>query len=571
MDAGEAVSSDLHQAPLRSDGAHGTEGEWLAAASSGAAVWTLASRLTGFLRLAAVGAVLGPTYFGNLFQMVSIVPNVVHDLLSGALISALLVPSLVRQIGRDPRRLAALANGFLGVVLVVFGTVALLCMLGAPILLHFLTAAVADPDVRAQQGQLGWLLLLAVMPQLCLYGIAATAAAVQHAHRRFALAAAAPSLENIGIVGVLLGAGMIFGPGQDVGAVTTGEVLFLGVGSTLAAALHAGVQWWGAYRVGVVLWPSAGWRDGEVRAILRLALPSSGNALLDSAAYVGLLVVAGSIPGGVVAFQIGFSFMLVPVALWARPLATAQLSRLVPGAASENATATTSSNTYRLTLALASFVAVPAACLFVAAPGPIAGAAVFGSMATVEGAELVAAAIGGLGLGIVGMSALHVTTAASYARGDAYLPLRAMALRTVIVMVGILAAPRLVDGANTLWLLGLFFSAGSIAAACYLHRRIAALLPAGDPGVFRPAGDIIGGVVAAAVAAGLGAHIESLAFDGPHRFSAALAVLGASAGTYLLLQVARNSTELWLLVAALRRPLGRSRRAAETLGGGGTA
>lgn len=563
------MSGDLRGVGHRSDVGDGTEGEWLAAASSGAAVWTLASRLTGFLRLATVGAVLGPTYFGNLFQTVSIVPNVAHDLLSGALISALLVPPLVRQIGRDPRRFAALANGFLGVMLVVFATVAVVCMICAPILLDFLTAAVGDPGVRAQQAQLGGLLLLSVMPQLCLYGIAATAAAVQHAHRRFALAAAAPGLENIGIVGVLVAAGMIFGSGQDVGAVTTAEVLFLGIGSTLAAAIHAGVQWWGAYRLGVALWPRAGWRDPEVREILRLALPSSGNALLDSAAYVGLLVVAGSIPGGVVAFQIGFSFMLVPVALWARPLATAQLSRLVPDAAGDTMAATAPSNTYRQTLALASFVAVPTACLFVAAPGPLAGAAVFGSMATVAGAELVAAAIGGLGLAIVGMSALHVTTAASYARGDAYLPLRAMALRTVIVMIGILAAPLLVDGADTIWLLGLFYSLGSLVAACYLHRRIAALLPVGDPGIFRPAGDVAAAVVAASFAAGVGAQAASLAPDGPHRFAAALVVLGATATIYLLLQLARSSKELHLLVAVLRRPWGRSRSAVENLGGGG--
>jgi putative peptidoglycan lipid II flippase len=553
----------------RTDGGDGTEGEWLAAASGAAAVWTLASRVAGFLRLAVVGAVLGPTYFGNLFQTVSIVPNVVHDLLSGALISALLVPSLVRQIGRDPRRLAALANGFLGVMLVVFGTVALLCMICAPLLLHFLTAAVADPDVRTRQAQLGGLLLLSVMPQLCLYGLAATAAAVQHAHRRFALAAAAPGLENIGIVAVLLASGVIFGSGQDVGSVTTAEVLFLGIGSTLAAAIHAGVQWWGARRVGVVLRPCAGWRDPEVRAILRLALPSSGNALLDSAAYVGLLVIAGSIPGGVVAFQIGFSFMLVPVALWARPLATAQLSRLVPGAAGDGATDAGSSNTYRLTLALASFVALPAACLFVAAPGPLAGAAVFGSMATVEGAELVAAAIGGLGLAIVGMAALHVATAASYARGDAYLPLRAMAIRTVIVMVGIVAAPALVGGADRLWLLGLSYSLGSLAAACYLHLRIAALLPASDAVIFRPARDLFAALVAAAVAAGLGAHLESGAPDGPHRFTTALVVLGSGATTYLLLQLACNSNELQLLVAVLRRPWIRFRNAVANLDGGG--
>lgn len=32
-------------------------------------VWAVASRLTGFLRVALIAAVLGPTFFGNLHQI----------------------------------------------------------------------------------------------------------------------------------------------------------------------------------------------------------------------------------------------------------------------------------------------------------------------------------------------------------------------------------------------------------------------------------------------------------------------------------------------------------------------
>ena len=39
--------------------------------------------------------------------------------------------------------------------------------------------------------------------------------------------------------------------------------------------------------------PRAGWRDPEVRAIIRLALPSSGHAALNCATFFGLLVVSG--------------------------------------------------------------------------------------------------------------------------------------------------------------------------------------------------------------------------------------------------------------------------------------
>jgi len=42
------------------------------------AVWTLVSRITGLLRFAVVGAVLGPTFFGNTYQFTNSLPNLVY-------------------------------------------------------------------------------------------------------------------------------------------------------------------------------------------------------------------------------------------------------------------------------------------------------------------------------------------------------------------------------------------------------------------------------------------------------------------------------------------------------------
>lgn len=529
-----------------------SESAWLAAASGPAAAWTLASRLTGFLRLATIAAVLGPTYFGNLFQTVSIVPNILHDLLSGALISALLVPPLAQRMARGPGAdAAALANGFLGVLVLIFALVAALGMLAAPWLLEALTAGVPDPVVRAQQIALGTPLLMVLLPQLCLYGIAATGAAVQHAHGRFALAAAAPVVENLGIVAVLLGAALLFPTGIDVGAVGLAEVLFLGLGSTAAAALHAAMQWWGAHRCGVTLVPRAGWRDPEVRRILRLAVPSSGNALLDSAAYVALLVVAGRIPGGVVAFQIGFGFMMMPVALWARPLATAQLARLAHGAAGTVPAAL--AETYGRSLALASFGAVPACLLFLTVPDVIATATAMGEMATEPGRALLAAAIGGLGLGVLGLSALHVTTAAAYAHRDALQPLRAMLVRTVAIGLGVAAATVLLEpGPGLLWALGGAFSLGTLIGAVHLHRVQTRRLPAGGAIPFRPAGDLAAGIAAALSALAVATQLGLPAATPPGRIGEALVVLAAGGIAYLLLQHLRRSPELASLLLLLR-------------------
>lgn len=297
----------------------------IAADSRIASLCTLISRATGFARVAAVAAVLGPTYFANLFQITNLLPILLHELLSGSLITAILVPALVKSLDQgDARAARALANGFLGTVLAVFLLAMLVCGLAAPLLIGLMTLPVDDPGIRARQLELGSLLVLVVLPQLLGYGLVAVGIAVQNAHRRFALAAAAPAIENLGTIVVLATFALIFGTGHDVDQVGTGEVLFLGLGCTLAVGLHAALQWWGALRLGVPLLPSAGWRAPEVRRILRLALPSSGYAGLNSATFFGLLVVAGSIPGGAVAFMIGINFFNLPVALCARPVAAAQ-------------------------------------------------------------------------------------------------------------------------------------------------------------------------------------------------------------------------------------------------------
>ena len=51
------------------------------------------------MRVVVVGAVLGPTFFGNSYQLTNVLPNLVfYGFLAGSLLSSLLVPALVRHI-----------------------------------------------------------------------------------------------------------------------------------------------------------------------------------------------------------------------------------------------------------------------------------------------------------------------------------------------------------------------------------------------------------------------------------------------------------------------------------------
>src|SRR5256712_11688796 len=67
--------------------------------STTVAAWTIVSRVTGLVKFAVIGAVLGPTFFGNTYQFTNSLPNLLYyGLLAGSPFSPLLVPPLGRDI-----------------------------------------------------------------------------------------------------------------------------------------------------------------------------------------------------------------------------------------------------------------------------------------------------------------------------------------------------------------------------------------------------------------------------------------------------------------------------------------
>jgi putative peptidoglycan lipid II flippase len=448
-----------------------------AADSRTVAIGMLVSRATGFGRVTVMAAVLGPTYFGNLFQFSSILPTALYSFLMGALMSALLVPPLVRHItDRNPRAVRRFANAALGAMIVVLLGAGVLTILILPLLFGAITYDVEDPLVRRQHLHLGVQLALMQMPQAIFYGIIGAGVAVQQAHGRFALAAAAPVIENIGVVVVLITSAIVFGTGVDVNAVSTRQIMLLGLGTTAAVAVHACVQWWGAYRLGVRLVPRPDdWRETEVRAMLRQGSSSIGYTGLYWSAFLLALVSAGAIPGGLVAFQMASSLCHFPVALTALPLASAQLPRL-SGNHHRNQLAEFRS-TYWVGLRFVIFMALPATLILAVIPQTLARALAFGQMHSQTGIALLAACIGGLGIGVVGESMFTLVTSSCYARNEKSTPVRAMLLRLVVIGTGVAIARVALAGPQLLWTLGAVVSAGNIAAGAYLHSTLRRALP----------------------------------------------------------------------------------------------
>jgi putative peptidoglycan lipid II flippase len=519
--------------------------------------WTLVSRVTGFARVAVIAAVLGPTYFGNTFQAINQLPNLIfYGLLMGSLFSSLLVPSLVHHVdARDRDGLERVAGAFLGLVTTAFVAVAVFGAVTGPLLLRLFVVGVQDPSIAAAQREVGWLLLVMVLPQVLLYGLACTAAAVMNAHRRFALASAAPALENLGMIATLGASAWLFGTGTAVERVPPGQLLLLGIGSTAAVAVHAGAQWLGAWRLGVRLLPRAGWRDPEVRRLIQRLLPSLGYGWLNMLRWFAVLVAANRVPGGVVAFQLALNFYYLPVVLGAQPVALAllpELSRLF-----QRHDLRRFRDELTRGFALASFLITPAAVAYLVLAVPLARIAAFGEMATASGVTLLAVGLASLAPGVVGESQFLVELQGAYARHDARSPVRSMALCASLTLAGTVVGLAVPAGAGVLLVLGLAYSAGSLAGGADLWRRVQRRLP---PSSERATPAVLRALAGSALMAGpayLAAAAAASWAQGRLGTVVQLAVAGVvGAGLYLAVQRLWRSPELGSLIGAMRARAG---------------
>jgi murein biosynthesis integral membrane protein MurJ len=449
------------------------------------ALWTAISRATGVARGVVIAAVLGATLFANTYQFTSTLPQLVfYGFLGGSMLSSLLIPALARHIDAGDRGGAErVAGGFFGFIVLGMGAVIPLAVLLAPAAMHLATLGGAPSAETAEQARVGGMLILVLVPQVPLYGVIATASAAMYAKGRFALAAAAPAVENVGTVAVLALVPLLYPGIGTLEHTPTSALLLLGLGTTAAVGAHAALQWFGARRAGIRLRPRPGWRDGEVRPIIRRAVPSLIQAGLTALQLLVLLGLANRVAGGVVAFQLATNFFFLPIALGATPVALSLAPRLAR--MTGRGAGPAFRDTFVRGLGFALFVAVPAAAGYLAIAVPLARAVSYGGFSTDAGVALIAASVAALAIGIIGQAAFLVATYACYARDDTSTPLKGMLLQ-LGTCLSLASTALLVDGAAVLTVLGLALSAGTVVSAVYLVRAILRDLPPGEEPLGRP-------------------------------------------------------------------------------------
>ena len=499
----------------------------------------LAARITGLIRVVAVGGALGTTYLGNTYQSANLVSNLLFELLAAGILSSVLVPPFVALLdegkGEEAERLA---GAVLGLALAVLGAVTVVGLLARPWIMRALTVAVADEAVREAEVKLGGFLLWLFVPQVLFYAVSSVATAVLHGSRRFAAAAFAPVANNVVVILTMVAFWALAGSGGGLD-LPLSHRLVLGVGTTAGVVAMAAVPLLALRRAGVRLRPR--WEPSHP------ALRSLGRSgiwgivyLTMSQLLVGVtLVLANRVEGGVVAYHIAFTTFLLPFALLAHPV----LTTVYPGLAADAHAGRwpAFADTLGRSVRSIAFLVLPAAALLVALARPGLRLIELGALDD-AGGRLVAGALAGYALGLAGYAGLHLLTRASYAAADMRTPAVVNVGVAVVgsVLMAVLSA--VVSESGRMVAIGAAHSVAMVAGAVVLgvavRRRV---------GVAWPVGATLARSATGAVAAGVAARLVADLVPVDGRLGAAVAVVGGGAagvGAYLLSAWALRAPEL---------------------------
>jgi putative peptidoglycan lipid II flippase len=472
---GGSVDEPSGPIPPRADG---DTAEGLVRSTAAMAVGTALSRVTGFLRLAAMAFAVGvaESRLADAYNVANNIPNIVYELILGGILTSVLVPVFVQQVTTRSREDAGRsAQAVMTVTLVVLTAVTLIGIVAAPWIVRLYTFRVpAGPD-RAEVQQLATLFLRIFVPQIALYGIGAVATGLLNAHRRFAVPMFAPILNNVVVIASFLTFAFMPGP-QDLptpGTISLAQKLVLAIGTTAGVAAMTFALWPSLRGVGFRWRWRLEWRNEAVRRLLRLSGWVVAYVVLNQVGLLFVIILAGEQQGGYTAYQAAFIFFQLPYAIFSVSIMTALLPSLsedwVRGDRSD----------FRRDLArglgASAFVVIPAAAGYLALAQPIVRLLLEHGVASAQSTELVSSVLRFFALGLFQFSAFLLFLRAFYAMQDTRTPalvnLFAVAVNTTanFTLFPVLGVRGLALGHA----LGYTFAA--VAAGVILRRRLAGL------------------------------------------------------------------------------------------------
>ncbi|MGV9709849.1 murein biosynthesis integral membrane protein MurJ [Gordonia sp. NPDC003424] len=437
--------------------------------SGSIAIATLTSRITGFIRTVLVLAMLGPA-IASAFQAAYVLPNMIAEVVLGAVLTAIVIPVLVRAEAEDPDGGRGFMNRIFTLAVVTLGAATVIALIAAPLLTYL---NVGDGDVnRDLTTALAYLLL----PEILFYGLSALFMAILNVKGYFKPGAWAPVLNNfVQIATLVLYAVM---PGEitlNPVRMTDPQLLVLGIGTTLGVVVQAMILVPWLRRAGVRLRLQWG-IDARLRRFGTMAV---AIVLYVAILQVGLIITyriaAQASAAGISVYATHWQLLQLPYGVLGVTILTAIMPRLSRNAAADDHRAVVDDLSLATRLTMVALVPVVAYMTFF---GPAIGVAVFnfGRFDAHTAAQLGSVLAWGA-FTLIPYAMTLVQLRVFYAREDAWTPTFMVLGITVVKVASSCLGPVLFSDPELIvrWLAlsnGLGYLVGAIVGHYLLRRRL---------------------------------------------------------------------------------------------------
>ena len=476
--------------------------------SWGMALATLVSRITGFIRIVLLAAILGAA-LSSAFTVANQLPNMIAALVLEATFTAIFVPVLARAEREDADGGAAFVRRLFTLSSTLLLVATLLSVAAAPLLVRLMLGG--DPKVNQPLTTAFAYLLL---PQVIFYGLTSVFMAILTNRNVFGPPAWAPVVNNVVAIATL-GLYLVV-PGElslDPVQMGNAKLLVLGIGTTLGVVAQATVLLIAIRARRISLKPLWGLDD----RLRRFGTMAAAMVLYVLISQVGLVVgnqiASTAAASGPAIYSYAWLVLQLPFGMIGVTILTVVMPRLSRNAAANDNPAVLADLSLATRLTMVTLIPVVA---FMTVGGPAIGSALFayGKFGEVD-ANYLGIAIALSAFTLIPYALVLLQLRVFYARDEPWTPILIIVAITAVKIVTSLLAPRVTNDPELVaGYLGAANGLGFVAGAALGHLLLRRSLhpPGGrllDSAVVRTivgtaAAALIAALAAAAVDRGLG-------------------------------------------------------------------
>jgi putative peptidoglycan lipid II flippase len=304
----------------------------LIGASSVMATGTVVSRVTGIARDIALAAALGFYLVSDAYSLGNSLPTIVYILVVGGALNAVFIPQLVRRMEADADDGKAYADRLITATATILLALAILSVIAAPWIVDLYTPA----DYPQAQYDLAVAFARLCLPQIFFYGLYTMLSQVLNSRGKFGAPMFAPIANNV--VAIATFAIFIWVAGTSAaadGVLSTGQVLLLGIGTTVGVMVQAVILIPVLSRAGYRWRPRFDWKDQGLGKAGKLAGWTIGLVLVNQLTYVVITRLAaqanvdaaatGATAAGITTYQKAHLVFMLPHSVITISIVTALL------------------------------------------------------------------------------------------------------------------------------------------------------------------------------------------------------------------------------------------------------